>query len=151
MSMTLRPYVPNDAEPLLTVLRKNVPVAFAAVEIDEYARFLPQNNDPYFVAEHDGQVVGACGYYLIREAAVARICWILADPDLGGMGVGSALLRHVLDQILTHPDVTVIECQTSQVAYQFFEKFGFVLRNTEPNYWAPGLDLYFMTLDPKTL
>lgn len=149
MSITLRPYLPNDAEPLLTIFRKNVPVAFAAVEVDEYARFLPQNNDPYFVAEHTGQVVGACGYYLIQDAFVARICWILADPDLRGLGVGSALLRHVLDQIQTYPDVAVIECQTSQVAYQFFEKFGFVLRDTAPNHWAPGLDLYFMTLHPN--
>lgn len=151
MNITLRPYLPTDAEPLLTVFRKNVPVAFAEVEIDEYARFLPQNNDPYFVAERNGQVVGACGYYLIHEGSVARICWILTDPDLKGSGVGSALLRHVLEQILTHPDVTIIECQTSQVAYQFFEKFGFVLRRTEPNHWAPGLDLYFMTLNLKTM
>ena len=43
----------------------------------------------------------------------------------------------------------MIECQTSQVAYRFFEKFGFVLQHTEPKHWAPGLDLYFMTLDRK--
>ena len=149
--MLLRPYIATDAEWLLTVFRNNVPMAFAEAEIDEYARFLSQNKDPYFVAEHNGQVVGACGYYLIHEkSTVARICWILADPDLKGLSVGSALLRYILDQILTHPDVAVIECQTSQVAYQFFEKFGFVLRDTQPNHWAPGLDLYFMILDPKT-
>ena len=151
MDITLRPYLPTDAEPLLTVFRKNVPIAFAVVEIDEYARFLPQNNDPYFVAECNGRVAGACGYYLILENSVARICWILSDPDVSGSGVGGALLEHVLNQILIHPTVAVIECQTSQVAYQFFEKFGFVLRNMEPNHWAPGLDLYFMTLEPKTL
>jgi len=147
--VTLRPYIPADAEQLLSVFRKNVPVAFAETEVDEYAGFLPKNNDPYFVAECNGQVVGACGYYLIQGGSVARICWILADPDGRGLGVGSALLRHVLDQILTHPDVVMIECQTSQVAYRFFEKFGFVLQYTEPDHWAPGLDLYFMTLDRK--
>jgi ribosomal protein S18 acetylase RimI-like enzyme len=148
--MTLRPYVPSDAQALIAVFRKNVPVAFAEKEIDEYAHFLLSNNDPYFVAENNGQVAGACGYYLIHERSVARICWILADPDGRGSGVGSALLQHVLNQIAMQQDVALIECQTSQVAYQFFEKFGFVLHYTEPDHWAPGLDLYFMILAPKT-
>ena len=147
----IRPYVSADAERLLAIFRKNVPVAFAEAEIDEYASFLSKNDDPYLVAEYKGQVAGACGYYLIQESSVARICWILADPDGRGSGVGSTLLRHVLGQILTHPDVMLIECQTSQVAHRFFGKFGFVLHYTEPDHWAPGLDLYFMTLDPKDL
>ena len=130
---------------VLTVFRKNVPVAFAEHEIAEYAAFLPKNTDPYFVVENAGQVVGACGYYLIREGTVARICWILADPDGRGSGVGTALLRHVLHEISTHPDVARIECETSQVAYHFFEKFGFVLQHKKPGHWAPSLDLYFMT------
>ena len=145
--MTLRPYIPSDAEPLLAVFRKNVPVAFAAHEIDEYAAFLPKNTDPYFVVEQSGPVVGACGYYLIREGTVARICWILTDPDGRGAGVGSTLLRHVLNEISAHSNVTRIECETSQVACGFFEKFGFVLQRTKPDHWAPGLDLYFITLD----
>ncbi|WP_080240615.1 GNAT family N-acetyltransferase [Spirosoma rigui] len=146
--MTVRNYTPNDAAALLAIFRKNIPDAFGEHEIDDYAGFLPKNQDPYFVAEHDGRVTGACGYYLIREGSVARICWILADPDLRGLGSGSTLLRHVLDQIRTHPQVTIIECETSQVAYVFFEKFGFQLHYTRPNHWAPGLDLYFMSRTP---
>lgn len=149
MSLTLRPYFPADAESLLTVFRKNVPVAFTEHEIGEYAAFLPKNTDPYFVVEQSGQVVGVCGYYLIQEGTVARICWILADPDGRGSGVGTALLRHVLARISAHPNVTRIECETSQVAHRFFEKFGFVLQSTKPDHWTPGLDLYFMTLVPK--
>lgn len=148
--MILRPYVPADAEALLAVFRKNVPVAFAENEVDDYAQFLLSNNDPYFVAEDNGRVVGACGYYLIPERSVARICWILADPDGRGSGIGSALLQHVLNEILKQRNVALIECQTSQVAYRFFEKFGFVLHYTEPDHWAPGLDLYAMALDPRT-
>lgn len=147
--MNVRDYKPDDAEPLLAIFRKNIPDAFGAHEIDDYAGFLPKNKDPYFVAEYDGRVSGACGYYLIREGTAARICWILADPDLRGAGSGSALLRHVLDQIAMHPQVVTIECETSQVAYPFFEKFNFELHYTKPNHWAPGLDLYFMSRSPS--
>jgi ribosomal protein S18 acetylase RimI-like enzyme len=146
--MNVRNYTPDDAESLLAIFRKNVPAAFGEQEIDDYAGFLPKNKDPYFVAESNGRVTGACGYYLIREGSAARICWILADPELRGAGSGSALLKHVLDQIRTHPLVTTIECETSQVAYVFFEKFGFQLHYTKPNHWAPGLDLYFMSRPP---
>lgn len=146
--MRLRPYLAADAEPLLTIFRKNVPVAFAQFEVEAYATFVCTNNDPYCVVEQAGQVLGACGYYRVRDGVVARICWILADPDGRGSGVGSTLMWHVLNQIATHPGVTLIECETSQVAYPFFEKFGFVLQETKVNHWAPGLDLYFMTLNP---
>ncbi|MBC3783920.1 GNAT family N-acetyltransferase [Spirosoma utsteinense] len=147
--MHIRPYRPGDADPLLAIFRKNIPESFGQNEIDAYATFLPVNTDPYFVAEYEGEVAGACGYYLIREGNVARICWILADPYRRGSGVGSALLRHVLNQISTHPAVNLIECETSQVAYRFFEKFDFTLHYAKPDHWAPGLDLYFMSREPK--
>lgn len=145
MNIIVRLYTPEDADPLLAIFRKNIPESFGENEIDAYAAFLPANSDPYFVAEYKGAVAGACGYYFIREGKVARICWILADPDRRGSGVGSALLTHVLNQISTHPAVNLIECETSQMAYRFFGKFAFVLHHTRSNHWAPGLDLYFMS------
>ncbi len=144
--MIIRPYEPADAAILVRLFRKNVPTAFGENEIAEYADFLPNNTDPYFVAEYNGQVVGACGYYLIQDGQTARICWILTDPDAKGLGIGRALLQHNLDLIRQHPAVQLIECSTSQVAYQFFEKFGFQLQYTKPDVWAPGLDLYFMSM-----
>ena len=98
------------------------------------------------MADHSGQVVGACGHYFVQDGKVARICWILADPDTRGLGVGRALLTHNLDLIRQQPTVQVIECSTSQVAYRFFGKFGFQLQYTKPDMWAPGLDLYFMNM-----
>ena len=65
--MHIRPFKPTDAEPLLTVFRKNVPQAFAEEEVDEYATFLQTYTDPYYVADHEGQIVGACGHYLKED------------------------------------------------------------------------------------
>jgi ribosomal protein S18 acetylase RimI-like enzyme len=144
--MQIRAYQPTDFEPILTVFRKNVPAAFHPTEADEYAGFLRTTTDPYFVAEHQQQLVGACGYYLAQDGQIAHICWILADPDAKGLGVGTALLQHTMDMIWGHSGVQLIHCRTSQVAYGFFEKFGFQRQYTKPDFWAPGLDLYFMTL-----
>lgn len=141
----IRPYQSTDVEMLLRIFRSNVPTAFGENEVDEYAHFLHTNTDPYFVAEHNGQVVGTCGYYVKQDNKTAVICWILTDPDAKGLGVGSSLLQHNLNLIRGYTDSQLIECRTSQVAYKFFEKFGFQLQHTKPDVWAPGLDLYFMT------
>ncbi|QJW89585.1 GNAT family N-acetyltransferase [Spirosoma taeanense] len=144
--MSIRPYQPTDADTLLSIFRRHVPNAFGEEEVAEYADFLNTFTDPYFVAEHSGQVIGACGYYVVADGQTARIVWILTDPDRIGSGVGSALMQHTLNEISQHPGVRHIECRTSQVAYHFFERFGFRLQYTESNFWVPGLDLYFMTL-----
>lgn len=165
--MPIRPYISTDADALLLLFQRHVPHAFGADEAAEYAEFLRINTDPYFVAEHDGRVVGACGHYVktgpnplgrpdsqawpnqrpddLSDGQTARIGWIFTDPDVKGVSVGSALVRHNLNVIKQYPGVRRIECRTSQVAYRFFEKFGFRVQYTESDFWAPGLDLYFMT------
>lgn len=153
--MTIRPYQPTDAEPLLTLFRRHVPHAFGENEVADYTDFLRTNADPYFVAEHArrgyaGRIVGACGHYVRADRQTARIGWIFTDPDVKELGVGGALVRYNLNVLEQYPDVRLIECRTSQVAYRFFEKFGFRLQYTKPDFWAPGLDLYFMALDKET-
>lgn len=148
MTYHIRPYTSADFDSLLAIFRKNVPAAFGESEVADYADFLRINPDPYFVGERNGRVVGACGCGVKDDGATGRIAWVFSDPDCAGLGVGQALVRHCLTLLRANPAVTLIECRTSQVAFRFFEKFGFVLERTEPDYWAPGLDLCFMTLRP---
>lgn len=143
--MTIRPYQPTDHEPLLAVFHKSVPHAFAPEEATDFAHFLRTNTDPYFIAELAGRVVGGCGHYLTADTATARIGWILSDPDYAGSGIGGTLLRHNLGLIARHAGIHVVECRTSQVAYRFFNKFGFQLQYTQADFWAPGFDLYFVS------
>lgn len=143
--MTIRPYQADDADALLTIFRKNVPNAFGAEEVTEYEQFMRTLDLPYFVAEHDGRVVGASGYYVPPDNEPSRIVWILSDPAANGLGIGSALMNHCLDAIRQQAPDRIIECRTSQVAYRFFERFGFQVQYTKPDYWVPGLDLYYMT------
>lgn len=149
--MTIRSYEKTDAAQLISVFCKSVPVAFGENEISEYNTFLETWTGPYFVAEANGKILGACGYYSREDWQEAYICWTLTDPDVKGQGVGRALLLHNLALIDDNSDIGRIVCETSQVAYLFFEKFGFVLQYTKPDYWAPGLDLYHMVIDKKAL
>ncbi len=148
--MHIRPYEPADLEALLHVFQKNVPHAFGADEVADYGQFLHDMPVTYVVAEHEGQLVGACGYYVPDDGTPARLVWIFSDPDAKALRVGSALVQHCLDAIRRQATDRLIECRTSQVAYTFFERFGFVLQYTKPGYWAPGLDLYYMTLAYKS-
>jgi len=147
----IRPWQVADTEPLLAVFRKNVPTAFGESEVAEYADFLTTCQEPYVVAEHEGRVVGACGHSIRLHEQKAHIVWIFADPALKGLGIGTALMRYNLLAIRQYPEVTELVCRTSQVAYAFFERFGFQLQYTQPDYWVPGLDLYYMTVKPDAL
>ncbi|MCK8490475.1 GNAT family N-acetyltransferase [Spirosoma sp. RP8] len=147
--MIIRPYEKTDAAQLISVFCKSVPVAFGENEISEYSTFLETWSGPYFVAEDNGKLLGACGYYSRDDRQEAYICWILSDPDAKGQGIGKVLLLHNLALIDEQPIIQRIVCETSQVAYLFFEKFGFELQHTKPDYWAPGLDLYHMILHKK--
>ena len=61
-----------------------------------------------YVAELDGQIVAAC-YYRRRDNR-----WFLVhtevEPDYEGRGVGTALVRHVLDEIRGNGGVVVPIC-----------------------------------------
>ena len=142
--MSIRPYKPTDFDALLTVFRNNVPDAFGAGEEADYVDFLGRLPVPYVVYEQDGRVLGACGHYVPTGQPVGQIVWIVADPATRGKGVGSALLTYCLDA-MQQAGVRQIDCRTSQVAYRFFERFGFRLQYVKTDYWAPGFDLYFMT------
>lgn len=132
--MPIRPYDPTDAEPLLTIFRKHVPHAFAENEVAEWVNFLQPNTDPYYVAEHDGRVVGECGHSVRADGQTVRIGWTFTDPDVKGLGVGSALMCYNPNVIEAYPGIRVVECRTSPVAYRFFKKWGFRLQYTEPDF-----------------
>ena len=58
--MHLRPYQPADFEQCLTIFDSNTPPYFAPHERAEFAEFLQQITDPYFVVVTavDGTVIG---------------------------------------------------------------------------------------------
>ncbi|GAB3569924.1 hypothetical protein GCM10027578_25260 [Spirosoma luteolum] len=144
----IRSYRPADFEPLLSIFDTHVPAAFGPGERADYSHFLRTHTLPYMVAEHEGTVVGACGYTVRDDGVTGVVVWILTDRAARRQRVGTALMTCVMARLAAIPGLRAIECRTSQVAWRFFEPFGFRLQFTTPDYWAPGIDLYQMTAPP---
>ncbi|MCC6412496.1 MAG: GNAT family N-acetyltransferase [Saprospiraceae bacterium] len=142
----IRPYNPSDHDALLDVLKRNVPANFAPEEVGDFEQYLVLHGDHYQVFEHDGKVVGGSGYNVLPETKEGRISWIFFDPEYAGKGLGKQLTYHVLGILKDEPEVDKLVVRTSQMASPFFEKFGFKLTDVQKDYWAEGIDLYYMEM-----
>ena len=142
--MTIRPYSAADMENVLHVLRLNTPRYFAPSEEGDLVHYLDHHAQHYFVVESGGEVLGCGGFNFSDDGTVGKISWDIFHPDHQGKGLGSALTRYRIERLKEYDAVRIISVRTSQVAYQFYEKFGFRLREVVKDYWAEGFDLYRM-------
>jgi ribosomal protein S18 acetylase RimI-like enzyme len=142
--MTIRPYSAADKENVLHLLRLNTPQYFAPSEEADLVYYLENHADNYLVVEADGALLGCGGFNFSDDRNVGKISWDIFHPDHQGKGLGSALTRYRIERLKEYDSVRVISVRTSQVAYQFYEKFGFRLREVVKDYWAEGFDLYRM-------
>ncbi|MBB1139750.1 GNAT family N-acetyltransferase [Myroides sp. WP-1] len=146
--MKIRPYIESDKKALLQLIEWNVPLYFAPEEIEEYQRYLEEEIDQYFVVEEDGQLLGAGGINVLVKEKEGRISWDVVAPASQGKGIGRALLLYRLSILGKIPAIDHIRVRTSQVVYPFYEKYGFVVKQIQKDFWAEGLDLYDMYYEP---
>jgi ribosomal protein S18 acetylase RimI-like enzyme len=142
--MTIREYAANDRENVLRLLRLNTPQYFAPSEEKDLEYYLDNHADHYFVIESGGEVLGCGGFNFSDDRTVGKISWDIFHPDHQGKGLGSALTRYRIERLKEYDSLRIISVRTSQVAFKFYEKFGFRLREVVKDYWAEGFDLYRM-------
>lgn len=142
----IRPYAPEDKPQLIALLQLNVPQYFAASEVNDFIEYLDKYLEDYYVIEADGQIVGAGGINYFPEERLARISWDMVHPDWQGQGLGRQLTRFRIDRIKENHDTDVIIVRTTQLVHSFYHKMGFELERVEPDFWAPGFDLYQMKM-----
>lgn len=140
--MQIRAYQPADKSALLHVLRKNIPRYFAPEEEADYKDYLSDHAEHYYVVTDHDKVIGAGGYNYAADEV--RISWDFIDPAWQGRGVGRKLLSYRMEQIKKDASVQEVVVRTSQHAWSFYAKSGFVLEYSKEDYWAPGFDLYYM-------
>lgn len=122
-----------------------MPLYFADHELPEFLTFLDENTDPYYVISDHGEPVG-CGGIALDEHDKVHLTWGMVKRSEHKKGLGARLLNFRIEQSkMLYPGKTV-ELRTTQHAWRFFEKYGFVLLSTEKDFWARGLDLYLMEL-----
>jgi len=142
--MTIRPYKAADKNSLVVIFKLNTPKYFDPNEVNDFEAYLEQHNDTYLTIELNDKIVGGTGYYINNTDHSGRITWIFFHPDFAGQGLGKKTVEHCLTILKSNPEVEKLVVTTSQLAYKFFEKFGYVLVQTKKDYWGKGLDLYLM-------
>lgn len=144
----IRPYQNSDLEQVKAIFNLNVPAYFAPQEVEDLEKYLqqPRYAATFVLVELDGQIVGAGGYNVL-DSNTGQLAWDFIHPDHQGKGVGRTLIQYCLDELLRQKSLQTIQVRTSQLAYPFYEKFGFKTKEIVPDYWAEGFDLYAMQLD----
>ena len=145
--ITIRKYNSADQNSILEMLRLNTPAYFAPQEKEDLINYLNNHSENYFVVEYGNSIVSCGGYNYSDEINVIRISWDMVDPQYQGMGFGSRLTEFRIEKIKQLPNVKMIQVRTSQLAFKYYERFGFELKEIMKDFWAPGFDMYRMEMN----
>lgn len=139
-----RSYAAADREACISVFDANCPEFFAPNERQDFEEFLEQEPADYEICEGDGKVLGAFGLFVDGENT-KTLNWILLDPQTQGMGVGSKIMKRVIQ--LGHTSQTkVVKIAASHKSAPFFARFGASKKTLTENGWGPGMDRVDMEL-----
>ncbi|MEL6671390.1 MAG: GNAT family N-acetyltransferase [Bacteroidota bacterium] len=140
----IRAYTEADFEPLLAMIDQHIPAYFHPDEKQDYALYLREKREDYFVLEKDGQLLAGGGINYFPKEKTARLSWDLVDAKAMGQGLGLRLARYRIDHVRKQPTYEQMVVRTSQFAHKFYAKAGFELLRSEKDFWGEGFDLYEM-------
>jgi len=143
-SIVIREYRPTDKDAVMRLIGLNTPDFFAEEEADDFSRYLDEETELYYVLLVGGEIVGCGGINFAENRTTWKISWDMIHPSFQGKSLGTKLLRYRIEAMESMPGIERITVRTSQLAYKFYEKQGFVLNGIERNYWAQGFDMYSM-------
>ncbi|MDK2914232.1 MAG: [ribosomal protein S18]-alanine N-acetyltransferase [Thermococcaceae archaeon] len=112
-----------------------------------FLTFLENNPDTFLVAEYNGRVVGYVMGYL-RPDLEGHIMSIAVDKDYRGNGIGSALLKEVIERLIRKGARYIgLEVRVSNLgAIALYERLGFKKVKRIIGYYSDGEDAYYMLL-----
>ena len=140
----IRSFYNVDLEQLIEVLQLNIPQNFAPSELSDFKSYIRNHQETYFVLEKDKNLVGGFGYEVLDVPSIVAIKWIFTHPSHKGTGLGRKAVEYCLQLFRNKKEIHTVMVDTSQLASEFFEKFGFTVILTEKNHWGEGLDLVRM-------
>ncbi|MGB0429512.1 MAG: GNAT family N-acetyltransferase [Bacteroidia bacterium] len=148
MNLEILPFKQEYVNSLLKIFDQNVPEYFDQSERDDFAHYLKEETELYYVATLEGEIVGCGGInYAKSDKNAAVISWDMIAPQHHGIGIGKQLLLDRIDMLKKQEGINKIIVRTSQHTYIFYQKMGFELLYTKKDYWAPGIDLYNMEMN----
>ncbi len=149
-SITIREYKSIDKSSVMNLIRLNTPEYFAPEEENDFSNYLDNERELYYVLLFNEKIVGCGGINFAENKTIGKISWDILHPEYQGKSLGTRLLEYRIEKLESTKSVQKITVRTSQVAYQFYEKQGFELKEIKKDYWAKGFDMYKMEyLYPK--
>ena len=142
--MLVRKYNDSDRARILELFKNNTPEFFSPSEEKDLIYYLENHADNFYVLKVDNKIICCGGFNISEDPEVARISWDIVDPKYQGKGFGGELTQFRIEKMSEIPGVKTLSVRTSQLAYKFYEKFGFVLQEKVRDFWAPGFDMYRM-------
>jgi ribosomal protein S18 acetylase RimI-like enzyme len=144
--MLIRPFEARDKAACLAVFDSNTPKYFAPHERDEFSEFLDMPTCTYFVIVNGAAILGCGGYWVPDDGSRAVMCWGMVANDKHGTGLGKWLLLYRWHIICEVAPGALLEINTSQHTYGFFEKLGLKVTEIVKNGYGEGIDRYDMRL-----
>lgn len=141
---TIREYQPTDKNAVIDLIRQNTPAYFAPKEEADFSNYLDSERELYFVLLLNKKVVGCGGINFTKDKASGKISWDIIHPQHQGKSLGTRLLKYRIEKLRTIDGIQNLTVRTSQLAYKFYEKKGFILKKIKKDYWAKGYDMYSM-------
>lgn len=140
----IREYKATDKSYLMNLLELNTPKYFANEERIDFEKYLENERELYCVLLYDEKIVGCGGINFDDNNTTGKISWDILHPEYQGKSLGTKLLKHRIEKLKSMDTILKIQVRTSQLAYRFYEKQGFELKEIKKDYWAKGFDLYSM-------
>lgn len=144
--MNICQYQPRDLDDVIGIFRSNIPKYFGPDEESGLRNFLAKFPDDYFVAELDGEIIGAGGIALNDNNTVS-LCWGMVRADHLGTGRGRQLTEFRIEKAREKHGSLPLVISTSQHTQGFYERFGFRVTKHVPDGFGPGIDICEMLFD----
>ena len=142
--MTFSPYRDIDHDACMSIFDANCPEFFAPNERQDYLAFLAGEPDGYEVCKVEERVCGAFGLFADGQG-VKRLNWILIDPHAQGIGVGSKIMKRVIESGRQSP-ARIVKIAASHKSAAFFARFGAIVISSTKDGWGAGMDRVDMEL-----
>lgn len=150
LPIVIREYVPDDKNAVLNLIRSNTPEHFAGEEEADFSEYLDNRRELYYVLLFNGEIAGCGGINFADNHTTGKLSWDIIHPAYQGKSLGTRLLRYRIEKLKSIGGLRKITVRTSQTAWRFYQKQGFVLNEVKKDYWATGFDLYSMTYKDET-
>ncbi|HDH81975.1 MAG TPA: ribosomal-protein-alanine N-acetyltransferase [Thermoplasmatales archaeon] len=99
--------------------------------------------DGFIVADDGEKIVGFVMGVMV-DVETLRILMICVREGYRNKGIGSELLKHIIKKSGNVRKVRLEVKMSNKEAIRFYKKYGFVIKETLPDFYPDGTDAYLM-------